>query len=47
MDKITPLHLQDVIFSSSNPVISRAISKLEKSGEIKKTAVPELASIVY
>jgi hypothetical protein len=38
MDKSTPLHLQDVIFSSSNSVISRAISKLEKSGEIKKIA---------
>lgn len=38
MDKAIPLHLQDVIFSSSDPVISRAISKLEKSGQIKKIA---------
>lgn len=38
MDKKKPLHLQDVIFSSSNPAISRVISKLEKSGQIKKIA---------
>lgn len=38
MDKAIPLYLQDVIFSSSDPVISRAISKLEKSGQIKKIA---------
>jgi|GEM_PF-5369728 len=33
MDKAIPLHLQDVIFS-----ISRAISRLEKAGQIKKIA---------
>ncbi|MGY4386312.1 Fic family protein [Pedobacter sp. UYP24] len=38
MDKSIPLHLQDVIFSSSDPVISRTISKLEKLGQLKKIA---------
>lgn len=38
MDKDTPLHLQEVIFSSSNPEISRTIGKLEKSGKLKKIA---------
>jgi len=30
MDKNLPLHLQEIIFSSSDPAISRAISKLDK-----------------
>ncbi len=38
MEKNLPLHLQEVIFSSSDPKISRQISKLEKSGFIKKIA---------
>lgn len=38
MDKTIPLHLQDVIFSSSDPVISRTISRLEREGKIKKIA---------
>jgi len=38
MDKDIPLHLQEVIFSSSNPEVSRTIGKLEKSGKLKKIA---------
>lgn len=38
MDNTIPLHLQEVIFSSSNPEISRAIGKLTKSGELRKIA---------
>ncbi|QGN22517.1 Fic family protein [Elizabethkingia anophelis] len=38
MDKDIPLHLQEVIFSSSNPEISRTIGKLEKAGKLKKIA---------
>lgn len=38
MDKNIPLHLQEVVFSSSNPEVSRTIGKLEKSGQLKKIA---------
>jgi len=38
MDKNIPLHLQEIIFSSSDPVVSRTISKLEKNGQLKKIA---------
>lgn len=38
MDKDIPLHLHEVIFSSSNPEISRRIGKLEKAGKLKKIA---------
>jgi len=38
MEKILPIHLQDVIFSSSDPKISKQISRLEKSGKIRKIA---------
>ena len=38
MDKNIPLHLQEIIFSSSDPSISRAISKLEHDGQIIKIA---------
>src|SRR3546814_2439018 len=38
MDKDIPLHLHEVIFSSSNPEISRTIGKLEKAGKLKKIA---------
>lgn len=38
MEKNLPIHLQEVIFGSSNPSISKKISKLEKEGEIKKIA---------
>jgi len=36
--KNLPIHLQEIIFGSSNPVISKKISKLEKEGKIKKIA---------
>ncbi|MHB1177382.1 MAG: hypothetical protein ACYCZO_03535, partial [Daejeonella sp.] len=38
MDKNIPLHLQEIIFSSSDPAISRAISKLEREGKVWKLA---------
>lgn len=38
MDKDTPLHLQEIIFSSSEPHVSRAISHLVKEGKLKKIA---------
>lgn len=38
MDKNIPLHLQEIIFSSSDPAISRAITKLEKEGKLRKLA---------
>ena len=33
-----PLHLQEIIFASNEPEISRAISKLVKKGDLKKIA---------
>lgn len=38
MEKTIPLHLQDLIFSSSDTALSAKISKLEKEGKIKKIA---------
>jgi Fic family protein len=38
MDKDTPLHLQEIIYSSSDTTISRNISKLEKQGKLRKIA---------
>lgn len=38
MDKTTPLHLQEIIFSSKDPEISRAISKLVREGQLRKIA---------
>jgi len=38
MDKTIPLHLQEIIFSSSDPEISRTIGKLAKSGALRKLA---------
>jgi Fic/DOC family len=38
MKKDIPLHLQEIIYSSSDPEISRAISKLVKEGKIRKIA---------
>ncbi|MGZ3757807.1 MAG: Fic family protein [Mucilaginibacter sp.] len=38
MDKNTPLHLQEIIYSSSDTTISRNISKLEKKGKLLKIA---------
>nr|MDQ3016410.1 cell filamentation protein Fic [Bacteroidota bacterium] len=38
MDKIIPTELPEIVFSSSNSAISRQISKLEKSGFLRKIA---------
>lgn len=38
MEQNIPLHLQPVIFSSSDQLLSRQISKLEKEGKIRKIA---------
>jgi Fic family protein len=38
MENILPIHLQEVIFSSSDPRVSKQISKLEKSAKLRKIA---------
>lgn len=38
MENILPIHLQEIIFSSSDPKISKQISKLGKNGKIRKIA---------
>lgn len=38
MEKNIPIHLQDIIFGSSDSKTSKRISKLEKEGKIKKIA---------
>jgi fido (protein-threonine AMPylation protein) len=38
MENILPIHLQEVIFSSSNVQLSKQISKLEKAGKLRKIA---------
>lgn len=38
MEENLPIHLQEVIFGSSDPNISKKISKLEKQGKLKKIA---------
>jgi len=38
MDRLIPLHLQEIIFSSSTPGLSRAISKLYHEGKLIKIA---------
>ena len=43
MEKIIPIHMQEVIFGSSDSSISKQISKLEKAGKIRKIA-PRLYS---
>lgn len=43
MENILPIHLQEIIFGSSDSKISKTISKLEKEGQIKKIA-PRLYS---
>ena len=43
MENNLPIHLQEIIFGSSDSRISKAISKLEKEGRIKKLA-PRLYS---
>jgi len=43
MENILPIHLQEVIYGSSDPNTSRQVSKLEKEGRIRKIA-PRLYS---
>lgn len=38
MENISSIHLQEVVFSSSDPQISSQISKLEKAGKLRKIA---------
>ncbi len=38
MENILPIHLQEIIFGSSDQKISKQISKLEKTGKIRKIA---------
>lgn len=38
MEKNLPIHLQEIIFGSSNSTISKKLSKLEEDGEIRKLA---------
>ena len=38
MENISSIHLQEVVFSSSDPKTSAQISKLEKSGKLRKIA---------
>lgn len=38
MENILPIHLQEIIFSSSDPKISKKISKLKRNGKIRKIA---------
>ena len=38
MENILPIHLQEVIFGSSDQKVSKQISKLEKEGKIRKIA---------
>lgn len=38
MGKPVPLHLQEIIFSSSNLEISRAVSRIVKNGKPRKIA---------
>lgn len=38
MENILPIHLQEVIFSSSDSGISKQISRLEKAGKLRKIA---------
>jgi hypothetical protein len=38
VENILPIHLQEVIFSSSDSAVSRQISKMEKAGTLRKIA---------
>ena len=38
MENSLPIHLQEVIFGSSDPVLSKKISNLEKEGKLKRIA---------
>lgn len=43
MEKNLPIHLQEIIFGSSDSSVSKKISKLEKEGKVRKLA-PRLYS---
>ncbi len=38
MENILPMHLQEVIFSSSDKLVNKQLSELEKAGKIRKIA---------
>lgn len=38
MENNSPVHLQEVIFASSDPAVNKQLGKLEKAGQIKKIA---------
>ncbi len=38
MENILPIHLQEIIFSSSDKLVNKQLSKLEKVGKIRKIA---------
>lgn len=38
MENKMPIHLQEVIFASQDPAISRQLGKLTETGQIKKMA---------
>jgi hypothetical protein len=38
MENILPIHLQEIIFGSSDPAISKQVSRLVKNGKIRKIA---------
>lgn len=36
MENSIPIHLQEIIFATSNSALNKQLSKLEKEGQIKK-----------
>ena len=38
MENNIPIHLQEIIFATSDTALNRQLSKLEKEGQIKKIA---------
>lgn len=38
MENILPLHLQEIVFASSNKSVSKQVSKLQKEGKLRKIA---------
>ena len=46
MENILPIHIQEVIFGSSEPKISKQLSMLHKQGKIRKIA-PRIYSSKY
>jgi hypothetical protein len=48
MENILPIHLQEVIFSSSNSKQGKQISKLERAEKLRRTAPREAKlKIIY